>query len=538
MDKRIVYIAGSILILLAPAFLLSCDGKPSENEAAAQDAAFDRAVHSASPGSTSDAPDSPEPQEASHLPAAVKQRMLHLEIFLMGLCPYGPPLVSTLLDITEERPDLFIMEVLFIGEPGEDGIPICPGGEEELAENLLQVAMLNTFPGIYAEYVRCLAEGRGGGGCLSAAADRKSLETIEAFRDSPQAMEILLAQSELSVEVGVGYSPTLYIDAEEYRGSHSPDRVLSWLSLITDDKALKESYPPPAAFPIHPVIPSESAAFDESGIVNALDRLFPAASVLPWRWPETGNDLPRGGMSSLADAVAAAEIRVLPVIFFGRGVEKAYSFNDISARLTPVGEFLVDFMEDASTRVFVDRKRTEDSLTVFGAGLSPRFFGCLALLDSLGDSGSAVRDYGVAYITSEYKGTVYSKGGAPELEEDRRQIAIKSFYPEKYASYLRIRGNSLGTSYWEEPLEAAGLDPNEIKRLSKTDEVSRLLAADRGECLELGIYGDLALVVENKKVVYSPSPERVVRLIRSMSGEALPPEPSDVEEERCPNRKD
>lgn len=465
-----------------------------------------------------------------------------LDIFIMGLCPYGPPLVSALLDIAGRRPDLFRTEVLFIGEPGEDAFPDCPGGDDELAENLLQIGVRNVSLEAYAEYMRCLADGRAGGRTrLHKVIDEELLEAAESFSESPGAMTILAEHAELSSGLGVEYSPTLFIDGEEYIGSHSPDRVLSWLSLITDDEELARLYPPPVSFPVYLLVPSLSVIFDETGILEALSRLFPAASIMPFPWPATGPGSGSGHPGEntvLADAVAAAEISALPAIFFGEGLEKSSSFREISSRVEKTGEFHVDRMEDASIRVFLDKPRVEGSLTVFGAGLSPRFFGCLSVIDSLAGSGIPVPDYRVVYITSEYKGELYSKGGVSELEEDRRQIAIKRFFPEKFGRYLAARGKVHATSYWEEPLETAGLDPGEIKRLSMTEVVSRLLAEDGRECRKLGIAGDLALVAENSEIVFSPSRDRVIRLIKSMSGEVLPPEPPEETEKRCSSGKD
>ncbi|HYG76028.1 MAG TPA: hypothetical protein VEK08_13570 [Planctomycetota bacterium] len=93
--------------------------------------------------------------------------------------------------------------------------------------------------------------------------------------------------------------------------------------------------------------------------------------------------------------------------------------------------------------------------------------------------------------------------GLPEIEEAVRALVIKKLYPDKFNAYLLERGKRRGSSYWDVPLKALGMDVEKIRTLSEKpgDDIMKPLyaRADLLKSLESG--GDIVLLAENCELV-------------------------------------
>ena len=71
----------------------------------------------------------------------------------------------------------------------------------------------------------------------------------------------------------------------------------------------------------------------------------------------------------------------------------------------------------------------------------------------------------------------------------------------KFDKYILIRGKEPNNSYWEEPIEKAGFEPQTIKELSASETVQSRLTSDAKLCEELRIGGALVLLIDNRELV-------------------------------------
>ena len=73
--------------------------------------------------------------------------------------------------------------------------------------------------------------------------------------------------------------------------------------------------------------------------------------------------------------------------------------------------------------------------------------------------------------------------------------------PEKLIEYLRINSKTLGTSYWREPLESAGLDPDAVRAAAQSASVLQRMTGDAEDCRLLAPGADFFILIENREVV-------------------------------------
>jgi hypothetical protein len=82
-----------------------------------------------------------------------------------------------------------------------------------------------------------------------------------------------------------------------------------------------------------------------------------------------------------------------------------------------------------------------------------------------------------------------------------REIAVARLAPGRLARYLRARLRRAGSSYWRDPVRAAGLDPERVRAEAQGQAALAFLEADAQELAELERGGEAILLVSNQEVV-------------------------------------
>ncbi|MCY3019635.1 MAG: hypothetical protein NTW87_11475 [Planctomycetota bacterium] len=93
--------------------------------------------------------------------------------------------------------------------------------------------------------------------------------------------------------------------------------------------------------------------------------------------------------------------------------------------------------------------------------------------------------------------------GIAEIEEAARAMAVRKLAPGKFNAYLLERGKQRGSSYWDAPLKAVGIDPAKVRELAEkpSDEVLQALYAEADLLQSLNAGGEIVLLAENCELI-------------------------------------
>jgi protein-disulfide isomerase len=93
--------------------------------------------------------------------------------------------------------------------------------------------------------------------------------------------------------------------------------------------------------------------------------------------------------------------------------------------------------------------------------------------------------------------------GLAEIEESARTLAVQQLAPDKLYAYLLERGKKRGSSYWDAPLRAVGLDPAAIRALAEqpAGDIAKALYAEADLLKSLDAAGEIVLLAENCELV-------------------------------------
>ena len=93
--------------------------------------------------------------------------------------------------------------------------------------------------------------------------------------------------------------------------------------------------------------------------------------------------------------------------------------------------------------------------------------------------------------------------GLAELEEAARAAAVRKLAPDKLNAYLLERGKKRGSSYWDQALQAVGLDPARVRELAQkpAPEILRTLHAEADFLKSLEASGEIVLLAENCELI-------------------------------------
>ena len=108
-------------------------------------------------------------------------------------------------------------------------------------------------------------------------------------------------------------------------------------------------------------------------------------------------------------------------------------------------------------------------------------------------------EFNLYYIGNQTKeGKLESLHGESEVEENIRQLAIKSLYPDLFYDYLLLRGEDYYSENWEKAADELGLETVRIAELASADETRRLYLQNIEQCQRKSIVASPTLLVENE----------------------------------------
>jgi len=454
------------------------------------------------------------------------RRVLTVELFKMALCPHAPKVERTLAEVAKAlggRAELRVTHVVWVDARGRLR---SMHGEPEVAEARRQAAIFEFYPDKYWDYAAWRAENLADEGWeLECRRLGMSLARLRGCVKSGEADEMLKRHADRAERLRVSSSPMLYLGGRRYEGPASRAAVLSAVcsSLPGGAEGVAICKGLPKCFsdadcrkpgfvgecvrpgkkdaecrhhkavkvPLTVVEDSRAAWSPVRQVVESLQVFFPRLSdrKVDFR-SEEGRAM-----------VNRYKLDRLPAYILGKQALTERNVDTIREVLTPVADALVLAPGFAGSHQDITRERMPGRVDLF---LAPHSTGAAeAITEALDlverDEAPGLRLRAAVYRDREWR--LAAPGGLSELEEMLREAAVGEARPDALRRYLRARLKRVGSSYWEDPLREAGLDPAEIRAVAESPLAAALLDADAQALAEIGGAGPVVLLVANQGLV-------------------------------------
>jgi len=488
------------------------------------------------------------------LEALAARRVLPVEVFKMALCPYASAVEKTIAEAKASlgpRLDVRVTQVVRRSPRGELQ---SLRGRAELEEARRQAAIFEFYPDRYWSYAEWRAASPFDADWeLACRRLGMSASRLKGAIASGEADQLLARCADRVERLRIEGSPVLYLGGRRYDGPHERGAILRAICAALPGRRAPHagagSEPPgaeaeaickglPACFSDadcrrpgfvgecvepgtpravcvhHPavrvpltVVEDGSAVYSPSSrIVDSLRVFFPGLVVTRVEY-----------RSAEGEALARLhKLERLPAYILGRealserkieGIREAFvpsaapPDRSSGKRPEPPGGSLILEPRLAGSHQDLTRERVPGLVDIF---LAPHSTAAAEALDEvlrLAAAGDAppVRLRSAVYRDAE--GRLAAPGGLAELETMLRDVAVHERWPEKLEAYLRARLARVGSSYWQDPLLACGLDPAEVRAAAELAASRAFLDADAQELAELGAGGPVVLLVSNQELV-------------------------------------
>jgi len=454
------------------------------------------------------------------------RRVLTVELFKMALCPHAPKVERTLAEAAEALGTRLESRVTHVVRVDARGRLRSMHGEPEVAEARRQAAIFEFYPGRYWDYAAWRAKNPGDEG-WEAECRRlgMSLARLRGCVASGEVDAILKRHADRAARLRVSASPTLYLGGRRYEGPTSRAGILSAVcSMIpggSEGVAACKGLPrcfsdadcrrpgfvgecvkpgtknaecrhhKAVVVPLTVIEESRAVWSPSSRIVESLRVFFPGLE-------ERNVDFCSEEGHALVDRY---KLDRLPAYILGAQAFHERDTDAIREVLTPVADALVLAPGFAGSHQDITRERIPGRVDLF---LSPHSKGAAKAITEVLDLIERDEAPGLCLRAAVYRDREWrlsAPGGLAELEEMLRQVAIEQARPEALRIYLRARLKRVGSSYWEDPVREAGLDPAEIRRVAESPLAAALLEADAQMLAEIGGVGPVVLLVANQELV-------------------------------------
>lgn len=240
---------------------------------------------------------------------------------------------------------------------------------------------------------------------------------------------------------------------------------------------------------------------EEAALTSHRPLVSDLAALMPGLEPrEVAHDSEEGRRLS-----EMAGVGWLPAFFLPADqLEQRPNLDQISQALTRTGEYYMVLPEHTSSGLMVGRERDPGRIDLYYRCQYPPALESvttvLSLLERAGDRTAYEVELHPALSLSE-SGDLAAQGGVAEIEEAARQAVVWRDHPDAMAAYLEARLAAGNSSYWDAPLERAGLDPQAIRaEATAPGGILDALYRDAQSQAQMGVYGDCLLLYENREV--------------------------------------
>ncbi len=421
-----------------------------------------------------------------------------VEFYVMSKCPFGTRVEDAIAPVLKKMGGDIDFSLDFIGNVS-NGQLTSLHKETEVKGDMVQICGHKYAPDKYFEMVLCMNKNarqipEGWEKCAESAG--VPVDKVRACVDGQEGKDLLTASFNKSRARRASGSPTMYIGGSLYRGGRTEKAFTRAIcnAFSSDKPKLCSSIPPPVKFPIT-ILSDERCKECRTGMIEQqLKSLFPGAEI---KVVDYGTD---EGKKLYKDN----DLKRLPVMFFGKDVQKAENYARLQRSLRPSGDFLIhdrwgrfdpnrevcDNKKDDTGNGKTDcddpdckfnkacRKEAAKKLELFVMAQCP--YGVRAL-DAMKEVLSNFKndiDFHVNYIASEEGKGFRSLHGQGEVDEDIRELCAAKYYKKgyKFMEYILCRNKNIRASDWQSCTGGkTGIDTKVIEKCASGEEGKNLL---------------------------------------------------------------
>jgi len=444
-------------------------------------------------------------------PGAVK-----VELYVMSQCPYGVQAEDAFQPVVDKLgPDLDL-RLEYIGSLGEGGELESMHGPPEVMGNLVQLCAISQSPKWF-EFVLCQNK------------DWKHVDTnwkscaqqvgiavdaLEKCATGPEGKGLLAASYAKANAKGVGGSPTIHIEGQDYQGGREPQNLIRAICSSYAGPKPKACDGVPDLAKVNVTLLSDKrcgADCDTTRLEGQVRSVVakPVVSTIDYSSPE-GKALYDGMKGTLLPAVVLDKTLddddAAKAAFERGGLLKQIG----DQRVLSVGDWSPACADDKGCELEACKKKlfcrpeVPKKLEVFVMSQCP--YGVIGLdamrevLDNFKKHDEVI-DFAVHYIGKGGAGSLESMHGQPEVDEDIRGVcAIKHHGKDlKFMDYVWCRNKNIKDANWQ-PCTGGntGIDTQKMTKCFEGTEGKELLARSFEVSAGLGFGGSPTWLANGK----------------------------------------
>ncbi|MDP8221861.1 MAG: hypothetical protein P9L99_00760 [Candidatus Lernaella stagnicola] len=453
--------------------------------------------------------------------AAAADGKIEVTLYAMSECPFGVPAEKVVHKVSQTLPDALDLRLIFIVGQGPDGKLNSLHGPGELQKNIVQACVGKTALAKQYEFVfRWNESGKDWQEVAKELELDASAIELCAANEGESIMREHLAETEKNQ---VNASPTILINGQRYGGGINSLELFGAICQASGDKRPAACANPPDTLSrsdgsgagscnrpgTPPKLPDElvdKTPIEHTVVVagNAVDqsRVEEVLNQTRALYPNVKINKVKSDSALGKKLIAKYNLRMLPAFIFPKEVKDRKNFQALQQHLLELEDGYI-LAPQIGSNFFLDREPEKKRLDIFFTPFSPK---ALRVLLDVGDllARPDVQALGVDIHLRPFAmvqdGQIQSQMGPPEIEEMLRVLAVIEQDPAKAWDYLKARYENPMSSWWEEYVKSAGLDPDVVKKAAQSDTAAAKLAENSNLAGTLAIAEDFVVLVENREL--------------------------------------
>jgi protein-disulfide isomerase len=439
---------------------------------------------------------------------APKQAGTTLELFVMSHCPYGVQQEGVVQDIISKFNGQVNLSLHFIASDNGDGTFSSLHGPSEVAEDLRQVCIMKYYPDDFLSYLSCIDQNYDSSDQIwSGCASQSDMDTnvITQCSNGSEGASLLKADTQLTNQMQVQSSPTIYVGGQQYVGVQSESQLTTDIcTLIPGSDACSNTTQVSVGLTI--VNDKNCVVCDPSQIVGTLESNF-GMNNMSITSVDYSSDTGKALMQQF-------NLTGVPAYIFNASIASHPSYGSLSQYLHQVGSSYLLLVQPIE---LVNAVASNNTLELFVMSWCPYGTATEVAVNTLLHAMPEITVSGPHFIaTSTGNGTFTSLHGPGEVAEDLRQVCIMKYYnTSTLFNYLMCIDANVSSSadIWQQCASGSGIDIAKIGNCSTGTEGTTLLNDNIGLANSMGIQSSPTLIFNNNTMISSAESADQIRQI-------------------------
>jgi len=415
---------------------------------------------------------------------------LRLDFYAMSDCPYCAMLAKDLLPFIEKNKDRINFNLYFIMD-NEDGIYSAMHGENEVKENLYQIALQAKDRSKFLEFLNYKYIDKIPLDLILDSLKIKKSE-LDSFLNTRVGKSALRRNDRMVRKNNVVASPTLFIDGEKIEGVEPLTKILRNVCTyykFDECKKIEDCYIDTdcnkrgligtcdttgqknrckfikdTEFDFIVLYDKTAISPFDSTIISETEKVFPSVNIkyLDYQTEEGKTVLKK------------LKIKKLPAYFATKNIEKASKFKKVGSFFTRKFDYYMLEGYDENVTIYLNRKYKKGLEVLISPNVpilkEKLVFSTIRDLMEMGKIDK------LGFVIFNDGKELNSLGGKYEVETIERMATIEENHNKSiFIKYLDEWRKNPNTSYWQDAIEKVGLSPEKIKNYIKTGKIKNSL---------------------------------------------------------------